>query len=232
MKVLLKIILFIFIFNILFYFIIRDTYKNKFIQLKYWKNKYSKHHNELLEHLKNVIPFLEKWKVRFWAYGGTLLGCIRHGDIIPWDDDIDLGYIDDENINNLIYDLENNNFIFGECSFGFKIFNKDNKDIFIDMFKFTKENDMLILPTEAKKIWPNEDYYYDMVFPLKIKKFNNIDLPVPNDLYSFCKKAFSKNYMDVYRIHPSHSGKYSDIIEELGFMSNLNNKFYIKDLID
>jgi phosphorylcholine metabolism protein LicD len=146
MKVILKIILFIFIFLILCYLILRNIYLKKALDLKYWRNKYSKHHNELLEHVKKVITFLEKWKVRFWAYGGTLLGCVRHGDIIPWDDDIDFGYIDDGNIQNLIKDLENNNFIFGECSFGFKIFNKDNKDIFIDMFKFTKENDMLILP--------------------------------------------------------------------------------------
>ena len=231
MKIILILILILFIFCLL-YFNLKNIYKKKAVNLKFWKNKYSKHHNELIEHVKNVIPFLEKWNVRYWAHAGTLLGCVRHGDIIPWDDDIDFGYIDDGNIQYLIKDLENNNFIFKKSTFCFKIFNKDNKDIFIDMFTFTKENDMLMQTIEANKQWSKENYYYDQVFPLKIKKFNNIYLPVPNDSDSFCKKAFSNNFMDEFYIHKPHSQNYSNIIEELGIFPILNTKFYIKDLTE
>ena len=100
------------------------------------------------------------------------------------------------------------------------------------MFKFTKKNDMLMQTTKANKRWPKENYYYDQVFPLKIKKFNNIYLPVPNDSDSFCKKAFSNNFMDEFYIHKPHSQNYSNIIEELGIFPILNTKFYIKDLTE
>ncbi|CAJ0920860.1 unnamed protein product [Ranitomeya imitator] len=44
----------------------------------------------------HVIKVLEANNVRYWLEGGSLLGAARHGDIIPWDYDVDLGiYLED-----------------------------------------------------------------------------------------------------------------------------------------
>ena len=39
---------------------------------------------------------LEKHNIKYVAVAGTILGLNRHGGIIPWDNDIDVGFIDSE----------------------------------------------------------------------------------------------------------------------------------------
>lgn len=60
--------------------------------------KSKRYDNETLKHLQEVqmmifkdfIKICEDNNLTYFIYGGSLLGAIRHGGFIPWDDDIDV----------------------------------------------------------------------------------------------------------------------------------------------
>ena len=51
---------------------------------------------ERLKVLFEVVDVLEKNGIGYWLHGGTLLGAVRFGFFIPWDDDIDIGIWEDD----------------------------------------------------------------------------------------------------------------------------------------
>ena len=48
-------------------------------------------HQVDMEIVKAVVELCDKHGWAYYMLGGTMLGAIRHGGFIPWDDDIDLG---------------------------------------------------------------------------------------------------------------------------------------------
>lgn len=68
---------------------------------------------KLLEMMKWFHGFCLDNHIRYYAIGGTLLGAVRHGGFIPWDDDMDIGVPrkDYERLINLMGDKINYKYI-------------------------------------------------------------------------------------------------------------------------
>lgn len=50
----------------------------------------------MIENLKDIKEIFDKHNIKFWLDWGTLLGAIRDGKIMEYDDDIDLGIMEDD----------------------------------------------------------------------------------------------------------------------------------------
>ncbi len=170
--------------------------------VKFLSNDMKKSFYKLSE---KVDIILRNNNIRYFIICGTLLGSVREGEMIPWDDDIDIGILEEDlpafyNINFENYGLKHR----GVNPNGIgKIFYDNNKDdsgekmnsIFIDVFIFKKENNKYIYSQDwSRKKWPNEFFYEQELFPLKIYKFGNIKLQGPNQYKMYCERAWGKNW--------------------------------------
>lgn len=49
-----------------------------------------RHQLRMLEMLKYIDAVCRKHNIKYWLCSGTLIGAVRHGGFIPWDDDVDI----------------------------------------------------------------------------------------------------------------------------------------------
>lgn len=55
-----------------------------------------KHQLRMLDILIKIDKICQEHNISYWLDGGTLLGAVRHGGFIPWDDDIDIAVMHNE----------------------------------------------------------------------------------------------------------------------------------------
>ncbi len=56
----------------------------------------NRHQEHLLGLIKEIDQICRKHDIRYYSAGGTVIGAVRHGGFIPWDDDIDIYMTRDE----------------------------------------------------------------------------------------------------------------------------------------
>lgn len=151
--------------------------------------------------LKTIIKVYNKYDIPVVAYGGTLLGIIRHnGKFIPWDDDIDITVSEKlfiKNFENIKKDLSKKGIsTYTEEGRQGKHYYENNKKIkpydwsypYIDLFLQSDNGNIIGEPQ------------YDGKFPLftknntKYSKLNGFDILIPNDSNDILNKLYGDDW--------------------------------------
>ena len=149
---------------------------------------------DLYKMLKIVTDILNKYKIKYWADGGTFLGAIRHNGIIPWDDDLDIGILENTAKNNFsVFKEALNKEGYGivQQDFGYKVFPKKGDKIKIDpwskhcsnikkKYKTINRSKLYKIASQTYKK-PKKPIYHNYKYPfLDIFEYKNKD----NRLYT------------------------------------------------
>ena len=148
--------------------------------------------NEQIKYTKELLlkfqEFAKLQNIQYFAISGTLIGTVRNGGLLPWDDDIDLGILDDD-----VYKIESysdSDFYFdlAEFKFGYK-FKKKEHNLFIDIMVFNKDSGGTY--RMINNAFPNEIFEESELFPLQTMKYSNININVPFNYKNYLDRAFN-----------------------------------------
>ena len=158
----------------------------------------AKQRDELYSLAKLLVGVIEKEKMGYFIFGGTLIGSYRHHDIIPWDDDIDIivNLTDRERLYDALIAYKPDYGIYkyrpdSDEPYMWKFFSTNGQKVplkdflwpLIDIF-FWGENSTHVWNADPRfahlESWPKS-----RVFPLRKRPLGPMDLNSPCDSNSF-----------------------------------------------
>lgn len=151
--------------------------------------------------MKDVHDTFDKYGVQYWAEGGTILGILRHGGLIPWDDDIDIAILLEDCPKFMkAYEELKNKYPINLTPSLLKVYVPESwiydKNVLfgtptLDIFIMKKQKDKIITISDGMKLkWPNWYYYDKELFPLKLYQFGPIKIYGPASCKAYCNRFY------------------------------------------
>lgn len=183
---------------------------------------------DLLEIIHNTFT---KHNISYWMGGGTLLGSIRNGGLIPHDDDGDLhiDYKDIDKFKNILEELDEMGLYIKRVKWGYKIYYKNHTRPFIDLIETSREdkNDKYTryINSDAQKNW--KGFPIETVLQLKLYNFGHLQLYGPMDPYPYLLYQYGKNCFNTVVVYSDHtySTKYIKTYEDVKTHMYLNKNY-------
>ncbi|XP_068440281.1 ribitol 5-phosphate transferase FKRP [Clinocottus analis] len=158
----------------------------------------------LRETTKYVINILETSGVRYWLEGGTLLGAVRHQDIIPWDYDVDLGiYLEDipncDHLKNLDSGslVDANGYVWERAVEGdfYRVQYSEANHLHVDLWPFYPRNGVMTKDTwtEHKQDVEFPEHFLQPLVPMS---FAGVTAYSPNNHRGFLELKFGEGVIE------------------------------------
>jgi lipopolysaccharide cholinephosphotransferase len=170
--------------------------------------------DDIMKLLNDVLIDFEP--VQLFAIAGTALGCVRHRNIIPWDDDVDLG-MDSSHIPLFEKIVKEKGYKITSQTFGFKIW---RNNVFIDIFLFTNRDNKYAYQSDLEYTNWKREYFNDRneVYPLMNLPFGSLNIPSPNRIHEYVDHAYPGFQKIAKYKHPHFMSK--DVLQLIIFYIN------------
>lgn len=164
----------------------------------------------LKETAKYVFKVLDKFKVRYWLEGGSLLGAARHGDIIPWDYDVDIGIYRHE-INKCDFlakaeemgrsgskFVDDQGFVWEKSREGefYRVQFSQFNHMHVDIFPFYERKGIMTKNTWFKTHRQDTEFPAKYLKPLSKIEFIGVQASAPNHIKEFLEYKFGKGVIE------------------------------------
>ena len=159
-------------------------------------------HASLRRLLSDFQDVCDKHNIEYWADGGTLLGAIRSGGIIPHDDDIDVSLTSDamSALRQAVKDSKNLRVQMAPLAWGVHKFkNKAENDVWIDLFEVTtvkKDGKTRVhyVKQDHRTTWPKFWHNEDELRPLKKVRFEDTHIMIPKSPIVYLERGYGANW--------------------------------------
>jgi phosphorylcholine metabolism protein LicD len=177
----------------------------------------------LYQLMSDVHEILEKHKITYWIHSGTLLGAVRHSGLIPFDDDLDISMLHEDEIK--LQDALEELRVYGYQIRHSKIYAVCKKlscldNACIDIFITHNYNDKILYTNlEIRKKFPNDYFFKDEIFPLKKYKFGELELYGPNNANNALDRQYPEwNKYIIIQQHHTYSSWISKKVKKTKFI--------------
>ena len=155
--------------------------------------------------------------IHYWATAGTLLGCVRHQGLIPWDDDLDVCMYEEDKakLDKLERLLNDRGYQLMECAVvGYTIFHESESEKvsehavsyhrypFCDVWVMAQDGDRRSSDSRSDKkrmvsdrSFPEEYYNHQDTVQTERRAFGDLFLNCPANSEEYLTRNYGKNYL-------------------------------------
>jgi phosphorylcholine metabolism protein LicD len=169
--------------------------------------------------IKYTTEFLEENEIDYCIESGTLIGCVRHEGIIPWDNDVDIMIFKDGyfKLKKLINKYNNEHYTILNMTPGYKLFydNDCYGELFVYDFDKKMDNYRMAYPyinhnnDSYIPTFLTSDIYYNYqiykknsLFPTKKTLFEDFYVRVPNNIVDVLNNTYKCNLLEcIYSVN-------------------------------